>query len=872
MAQFIRNLADLTSSDAADSGPKAQSLARLMRLNLPVPAGFVVLATAYDAFLDYHDLRSDYDRMIELLREGSPDAIKRAEEFTERIAVARLPEPIEHELEQASDALAPSHVAVRSSATVEDSPTAAWAGQFQTFLNTPSAEVPDAVRCAWSSLFLPRAIAYARHRELPVEAPRIAVILQETVDAVVSGVILTADRVTQRADRLVLEAAFGLGEALVQGVVTPDSYWIDKTSGSVIEHRTVDNELRQLRLDPTGGIQSEELDAVAAAAPKLTDDEVSEVVRMALLAEADWACPLDLEWSKDANGRLLLLQARPITTFSPAGPAVRPPASPPRMAKSIVRGWSLIFCEIWHRSYTEAFYEQYDWRLSEVLYEWRAGAVTVYRAPAEFETGWNELITRSLDADPLWLHKHADELLKMVTSATAWLNEVNRRPLSDYDSEELVRILDEFVERNVTLGPRYVLMLWFPRQMESHPRREEYSEAIERAVSARIASHRLGGAADEFARRIAAEALRRHRAPAELARAIPLAALRGALTGERLNLASLAAYHRLFLVSSEGVLHEDAATYCSRRGIPLTPADDPMADEPNIARGIAAWPGKARGMARIVRGPDDFASFTEGDVLVTSMTTPDFEVIMSDAAGIVTDEGGTTSHAAILAAELRKPTVIGTRIATRLCSSGDIVEVNADDGFMQRLQEAEEATVAVPATAPEEDPGPYVLIVEDDPETLGLLVTEFYEQAASTPLRIAAEDNERRAVRSFRNLRKDGVEVSAIVVDLKLNGDPRGGLRVVEKLQKAGCASDQMYVFSTMATAASMVDPPTRASVFKRLEELGLSKTIGNVFGKVHPDQERVRELLDDDRGELATIGELVTTVLARVGVLAPSG
>jgi phosphohistidine swiveling domain-containing protein len=866
---FIRSLAELEPAEAPHSGAKAQSLSRLMRLNLSVPRGFVLLATAYDAFLDHHDLRDEYERLLALLRAESDDTTAVAAEFAARFDGLPLPTPLEDELLQVAEEFSSRFVAVRSSATVEDSDTAAWAGQLETSLNVPPAEIPLAVRKAWSSLFLPRAVAYAQHRGLSLENPRVAVILQETVDAAVSGVMLTADPVTQSYERLVLEAVFGLGESLVQGVVTPDSYWIDKKTGAVIDHRAVADQPERLTLDPSGGIEPEQLDRDSASDAKLTSEELEALVRMALIAEKEWGCPLDIEWCKDAAGRLSLLQARPITTLDRATAGPLPPASPPVLAKSIARGWSLLFCQIWHRCYTQAFYDQFAWRLGELLYASEHGVVTVYRAPAEFLTGMNEFITTNIDADPRWLHVQADILLNMVNSANAWLDSVSSTPLSEYSSKQLVSILDEFIERNVELGPRYVLMLWFPIQMQAHPRSQDYAAAIDRAVEGRVASHRIGGVADGFARRLAGEALRRHGAPEELGRAIPAEMVRGCLAGEALNIESVRAFSNLFLVTSSGVRHEDAATYCLRRGIPLAPPDDEV-DDAGIARGVSAWPGKVRGPAQVVRGPDDFPSFTDGSVLVTSMTTPDFEVVMNRAAGIVTDEGGATSHAAILARELRKPTVIGTRVATRLCANGDLVEVNADDAFVQKLPVGKRVPVPADVPSPEE-PGPYVLVVEDDVDLLGLLVSEFYRQAHDAPLRVSEEGSEKFALEGFRRLRKAGMPVSAVVVDLKLDGDPFGGTRLVEELNKEGYPGEQICVFSTMATAASMVDEATRDDVFARLEAVDVSPVQGNVFGKVHPGQEMARDLLDAQRGELATIEELVTAVLTRIGILQPA-
>jgi pyruvate, water dikinase len=865
---FVRNLADLRPEEHIDAGGKAHSLGKMLHMGLPVPPGYVLLATAYDAFLDYHDLRSDYERLTGLLQTGSADAGPLASELAAQFDRLPLPEPVATELSEIVELLSGEQVAVRSSATVEDGDRAAWAGQLQTFMNVPAADISAAVRKAWASLFSARATAYAQHRHISLNDARVAVILQQNIDAAVSGVVFTADPVSQNETHLVLEAVFGLGDTLVSGTATPDTYWIDKATLSVVRHRAITQQQR-LTLKPRGGTQIESIDIAAGSRPKLTSDDIGALTRMAISAESAWDGPIDIEWCKDQNGALFLLQARPITTLSSSGSGITSARPHSLFTKSITRGWSLLFCQIWHRAYTHEFYSQFGWGLSDVFYEGTDGLVNVYRAPMEFVTGMTELVTKNIDEDPDWLEEQAKQVIQLADAARAWLATVTRTPLSQYTPDQLGAILDEFITQNIQLGPRYVLVLWYPIQMEKHPERARYAAAIDAAIHARIETHSVGGAADEFARQFASEVLRRAGKSEELSRATPLESLRAWLAGESdLHEDRLHAYNRQFLVTRDGVLHEDAYTYCSRKGIPIQFTDESLGDD-DFARGVPAFPGKVRGTAQIVRGPEDFAKFADGNVLVTSMTTPNFEEVMSRAAGIVTDEGGVTSHAAILARELRKPTITGTQVATRLFASGDLAEVNADDGIAQKLPLGDAVPLSV--TKSEKAAPRTVLIVEDSIRTRQLLVAEFYRQANDAPLSVIEEWSRESvldsAVNSFRRLRDLKRTVNAVVVDLKLEGNPLGGTELVEQIREEGYPADQICVYSAMATSASAFDADTRQEVFGRLEKVGVSRKHGNVFGKVRPGEEMVRDSLKDEAGELATIQELVTTVLTKIGV-----
>jgi hypothetical protein len=341
---------------------------------------------------------------------------------------------------------------------------------------------------------------------------------------------------------------------LVGGTTTPDSYWIDRETFGVKRHHPAPQR-KLLALKASGGTQQEAIDPGGSSKPKLTPDEVETVARMALSAERAWDQPLDIEWCKDRTGRLYLLQARPITTLPrPTAEADRQHRHP-MFSKSITRGWSLLFCQIWHRAYTREFYEQFGWGLSDVLYEGIRGTGSVYRAPSEFVTEMTRLVTERIALDPRWMQKQAQQVIEQVDATRAWLATVNQTSLSAYTDDQLAEILRDFVRRNAELGPRYVLMLWFPIRMEDHPDRDQYAEAINAAVDARIQTHSIGGAADEFARQLAAEVLGRNGLPAKLNRGVPLGDLERLLDGEPVEESTLTDYCRHFLVSREGALH-----------------------------------------------------------------------------------------------------------------------------------------------------------------------------------------------------------------------------------------------------------------------------------------------------------------------------
>jgi phosphoenolpyruvate synthase/pyruvate phosphate dikinase len=276
---WVRDLDEIGAADVAVAGGKGAGLGELTRIEgVSVPAGFCVTTEAFERIVApaVGDQLSDPDagsirRTIE--RIPLPAALSAA--VTEALA--------RHGAQAA--------YAVRSSATAEDTPTASFAGQQDTYLNIRGAEaVLEHVRRCWASLFTDRAVVYRRRNGFDHRKVHMAVVVQRMVDAQASGVLFTADPVTGNRNVSTVDAVAGLGEDLVSGLVTPDAY---RVRGGEIVERTL-----------------------AGRTPVLTDDQVVELVRLGRRIETHFGAPQDIEWCRDATG-LRIVQSRPITTLFP---------------------------------------------------------------------------------------------------------------------------------------------------------------------------------------------------------------------------------------------------------------------------------------------------------------------------------------------------------------------------------------------------------------------------------------------------------------------------------------------------------------------------------------------------------------------------
>ncbi|HWJ53337.1 MAG TPA: PEP/pyruvate-binding domain-containing protein, partial [Propionibacteriaceae bacterium] len=267
------------------AGGKGANLGELVAAGFPVPDGFVVSTAAYDSAVEQGGLRS-----LITERTGDDGAAIRA--AFERSTV---PDAVAAAITEAYADLGGGPVAVRSSATAEDLAGAAFAGQQDSYLNViGTAAVVDAVRRCWASLWSDRAIAYRRHQRID-DDPRMAVVVQRMVDAEAAGVMFTANPVTGARDEVVVDAARGLGEAVVSGLVTPEHYRLD-SRGRVMEHTLGRTEVVRHTLLPE---------------PALT-----ELATLGRAVAEHFGRPQDIEWAY-VGGRIWLVQARPMTALPP---------------------------------------------------------------------------------------------------------------------------------------------------------------------------------------------------------------------------------------------------------------------------------------------------------------------------------------------------------------------------------------------------------------------------------------------------------------------------------------------------------------------------------------------------------------------------
>jgi pyruvate,water dikinase len=316
MNEYIAWFDDLSRSDVTRAGGKGANLGEMTRAGLPVPPGFVITPPAFFAALEATGIRQELRRTFEGL--PADDATKLADAAARMRALAlgvKLPAQVRAAVAEAYAKLGASAVAVRSSATSEDTADTSFAGMHETFTNITGVDgVIDHVIACWASAYGQRVLAYRKSRGMS-EEPTLAVVVQAMVDSARSGVMFTADPATNDRATIMIEAAFGLGEVVVGGQVEVDTYTLARTNaGPRIKQARIGHKAFKIVRDREGRERRVELRDDEAEQRVLSDTEVEQLAALALRVEQHYGAPQDIEWA-DAGGRFFLVQTRPITTL-----------------------------------------------------------------------------------------------------------------------------------------------------------------------------------------------------------------------------------------------------------------------------------------------------------------------------------------------------------------------------------------------------------------------------------------------------------------------------------------------------------------------------------------------------------------------------
>lgn len=672
--ELTRQFSQLNKNDANLAGGKGASLGEMTEAGIPVPNGFVVLSDSFEQFIKETDLVQEIDSILHKVNHKEIHTVESAaEQIKALILAAEMPKDIADDIHKQFKKLGAEYVAVRSSATAEDGAEHAWAGQLESYLNVTEKDVLNKVQHCWASLFTPRAIFYRFEKGLHSTKISVAVVIQKMVNSELSGIAFSVHPVTEDYNQLIIEAGFGLGEAIVSGAITPDSYVVEKNPRRILDIN-VNTQAKMLVRDRVEGNKWEVVPEKSGALQVLNERQILKLAELVIRIEDHYGFPCDIEWAYE-DDKFYIVQSRPITTLSKKQVgAVKPAAPNPSDYIRMFAGKSFPYL------FSNIFLEYY-----------------------------NSLDVVSVQGDGSWISFFPKAHIKKANAEGAELytsKSVYKKYKQEFDDYiDTSRKYFESAIKKSGISPADVRQFFkHVSNLFVYYSKTEffYTDGVDQSKMAITVKEfddlKLGGRAylnslffegngyiKSFVRKIA-----------EQAKAKELDLL-------NYNIEELADLVETGAKLASEEVERRHTFFESKNLIQFGQEAKPLIDEffsnylqiSDVIKGTIANKGKVRGKARVlVPDAKDFDKIAhavkemkEGEILVAETTSPDIIAACKKAAAIITNQGGQLSHAAIVSRELGIPCVIGTDKDVILnIKTGDELEVDANNGVIKIIK------------------------------------------------------------------------------------------------------------------------------------------------------------------------------------------
>jgi phosphoenolpyruvate synthase/pyruvate phosphate dikinase len=650
--QFTQSLKNLTSKNVLVAWWKWASLGEMLQNGIPVPWGFVVLSTTFDYFIEKTWLDVQIQGILDTVNHKTISSVEEASESIQSMIMSfPMPEEVEQEIYTSYDDEKLEYVAVRSSATAEDGAEHAWAGQLDSFLNTTRDTLIEKVRRCWASLFTPRAIFYRFEKDLDKDHISVAVVVQKMVQSEVSGIAFSVHPVTQDRNQMIIEAWYGLGEAIVSGAVTPDSYVVRKDNNEI--DIAVNHQQKALYRAETWGNERVQL-GDKWKNQILSQEQIWELAKIILRIENHYGFPCDIEWAYEGE-KFYIVQSRPITTITQD--------TRERFEKTYTRDTTLIIQQAWNDVFI-------NWFVAEGIHSPYEAPVIHYMHWGTIEIWENETCTHYYLDELLKKHSESDVFYrKMIDKYLQILAICEQRRKEKYTDD--MKLLKDHVQM-IFDEMKWFVTFYFAGYDERVPESIREDALKTRETDSFFASN------DKYIRE-------------SLMHIYPhLKWYESCILWQEIDnpptIDELKKRRESYLVQwTKYSAHMSVEEYASQHPNYYFHMER-VSTNNDVLQWQTGYAGRVRWKVFVLLRNDQVQDVKEWDIIVSPMTTPEHVPAMQKAAAFITDEWWITCHAAIVARELKKPCVIGTKFATQLLKDGDEIEVDADNGVVKIIK------------------------------------------------------------------------------------------------------------------------------------------------------------------------------------------
>jgi len=677
--ELIRTFQNIHKTDTAIAGGKGASLGEMINAGILVPPGFVLLTNAFEKFLEETDLKIEITSILHTVNHKEMHTIENASKKIKALILdAELPKDIADEIQKFFKNLGATYVAVRSSATAEDSASAAWAGQLESYLNTTEEKLLENVKKCWASLFTPRAIFYRFENNLHKQKISVAVVVQKMIKSEKSGVAFSVHPVTQDRNQLIIEAGFGLGEAIVSGQITPDSYVVEKEPSQIINKNI--QSLKQV----------------------LSDSEILELSGLILKIENHFSFPCDIEWAAEKD-KFYITQSRPITTLhniTKNKQSVFDYIKSQKWFFGVRADESLLFYSAKRNGYAKYIKKEYGIEFAETLLiplkkNHPLRVFNLWQAK-NFHAISNEKILKNPQILISYVKKN-DLLYQDIKMYGEKLISATKK--ADY--HESTALFNKICDLYEVASGQFIIIFSLGLKLAENKDNLKNIKGV-------IKIHDIWRNSVAFKEEAMGENLfyffkflaKRKKlkiAPLLLMKSLTLNEV-GEWLDEKLTNTEITKiiksrkdhgviYLNLRNEKREVIDDPEEITKIQKYFLNLDKASKKSKNNNEITGQVAYRSnGTIKGKVVVIKDKSELknkSGLIDDKIIVAIQTTPHYIPYMKKAKAIITDEGGLTCHAAIVAREFKIPCIVGTKTATQILKDNDSVEIDTSKGTIK---------------------------------------------------------------------------------------------------------------------------------------------------------------------------------------------
>jgi phosphoenolpyruvate synthase/pyruvate phosphate dikinase len=693
--KLVKKFSELTVSDISNIGGKGASLWKMYNNKFPVPDGFIILSNTFDRFLKENKLNAIIETKLKNLEIKKVHTIQETSKLIQELIISKkIPKDIEEEILKAYDLLNYKYTAIRSSAIDEDSNLASWAGQLDSFLNTTKPNLIKNIKKCWASLFSTRAIFYRLKKGNKKKNISMAVVVQNMINSEKSGIAFSVHPITEDINQLIIEAGYGLGEAIVSGAITPDSYIVNKKELRIIK-TNINDQKKGLYRGKNKGQEWKPINKLNKT-QILNVNEIKELSKLVIKIEKYYGFPCDIEWTYE-KGKFYITQSRPITTLKKekrkiSNKDIDTKHSSQKDIKKINLG---------------------DYNDYQKLFEWREGglpfiisdiSMTYYKYVEGYlitynNNVWTAFITKKgmkkTLQEGLEIYSNYDKFNELKKNFEKYCNQSKKlfetTSNKTLTKEKVKQILDSMCK---LLHFYSKTEYFYTDKAFKHSKKDSGTKNI----LEQIGEYRLKGR--EYLNKVFLGP------ESYLDLMLTILSSKFSISIKDLKFYSIKELISLFdnITVKDLILKKRRISYImiADKGNIKKLEGNKAKQELNkffklnntrtqILFGNIANPGKIQGIVKIAdygynnfkKSKDFIKDMKKGEILVAETTAPEIILACNKASAILTNQGGIMSHAAIVSRELRIPCIVGLNNATTILKNGDEVIVDANNGTVE---------------------------------------------------------------------------------------------------------------------------------------------------------------------------------------------